>query len=206
MILVAGLGNPGKEYSLSKHNIGFMVLDELADRLGTDVRKKNFKSLCAEALLGDKKILLLKPQTYMNLSGEAVRDAAGFFKIPVKDIIVIYDEMDIPFGNIKITVGGGSAGHRGIQSIMTSLGDRNFTRIRIGIGKPVQKSETVGHVLSGFGQEEKEKIKDMLSKAADAVSEVIVRGTDSAMNKFNRKDDLKPLDHPAPKNRKEDLS
>ena len=193
MVLVVGLGNPGKGYSLSKHNIGFMVVDEISNRLGVSIEKKGFKSLYAEALKEGKKLILLKPQTYMNRSGEAVRDAAGFFKIPVGDIVVVYDEMDLPLDSIKIKVGGGSAGHKGVESIIVHLGDLGFVRVRVGIGKPVQRDKGASHVLSGFREEEREVIKDTLTKAADAVLEVIIRGVDSAMNKFNRKEDLKPV-------------
>ncbi|HEX3036053.1 MAG TPA: aminoacyl-tRNA hydrolase [Thermodesulfobacteriota bacterium] len=193
MILVVGLGNPGKDYSLSKHNVGFMAVDELATRLGVSIWKKAFKSLYSEALKEEKKLILLKPQIYMNRSGEAVRDAAGFFKIPAEDMIVVYDEMDLPLGNIKIKVGGGSAGHKGIESIIVNLGDLGFVRVRIGIGKPVQKSRGARHVLSGFRKEEMGVVKDTLTKAADAVLEIITQGVDSAMNKFNRKEDLKSV-------------
>ncbi|HSE84025.1 MAG TPA: aminoacyl-tRNA hydrolase [Thermodesulfobacteriota bacterium] len=198
MVLVVGLGNPGKEYSLSKHNIGFMVVDELAARLGVSIGKKGFKSLYTEALKEEKKLILLKPQTYMNRSGEAVRDATAFFKIPAGDIIVIYDEMDLPLGNIKIKVGGGSAGHKGIESIIVNLGDLDFIRVRVGIGKPVQKSKGASHVLSGFRDEERETIKDVLTKADDAVLEILTSGVESAMNKFNRKEDLNPANQASP--------
>ena len=187
MILVVGLGNPGKEYSLSRHNIGFMVVDELSNRLGVNLNKIEFTSLYSEAVLEEKKLILLKPQTYMNRSGKAVSETVKFFKIPLKDVIVVYDEMDIPFGSLKIKVGGGSAGHRGIESIISSVGDDDFIRVRVGIGKPVQKSEGVTHVLSRFKKEEKRMIEEVVSRAADAVWEIIVRGTESAMNKFNRK-------------------
>lgn len=188
MILVAGLGNPGKEYSSSRHNIGFMVVDEIARRLGVNIKKRGFKSLFAESFLEGKKLLLLKPQTYMNLSGEAISDAVEFFKIPLKDVIVVHDEIDLPLGSMKIKTGGGSAGHKGVQSIISRLGDSGFVRVRVGIGKPIQKSEVIDHVLSGFEGGEKRIMEDMVDRTADAVSEIILRGLDSAMNKFNRKD------------------
>lgn len=188
MILVAGLGNPGEEYSSSRHNVGFIVVDEIAKRLGISLKKKGFRSLFAEALLEEKKIILLKPQTYMNLSGDAVSDAVEFFKISLKDIIVVHDEIDLPLGSMKIKTGGGSAGHKGVRSIVNCLGDSGFVRVRVGVGKPLQKSEVIGHVLSGFGKEEKRIMEDMVVRAADAVLEIILRGLESAMNKFNRKD------------------
>ncbi len=188
MILVAGLGNPGKEYSSSRHNVGFIVIDEIAKRLGISLKKKGFRSLFAEALLEEKKIILLKPQTYMNLSGNAVSDVVEFFKISLKDIIVVHDEIDLPIGSIKIKTGGGSAGHKGVRSVINCLGDSGFVRVRVGVGKPVQKSEIIGHVLSGFEGGEKRIMEDMVARAADAVLEIILRGLESAMNKFNRKD------------------
>jgi PTH1 family peptidyl-tRNA hydrolase len=187
MILVAGLGNPGEEYSLSRHNIGFMVIDELAKRLGVKIGKKGFKSLYSEAFLEEKKLILLKPQTYMNQSGKAVLEAAGFFKIPGRDIIVVYDEMDLPLGSIKIKVGGGSAGHKGIESIIKCLVDSNFIRVRIGIGKPNHKSETIDHVLSGFRKDERKIVEDVINRAVDAISEIVLRGVESAMTKFNKR-------------------
>jgi PTH1 family peptidyl-tRNA hydrolase len=192
MILVAGLGNPGKEYSSSRHNVGFIVVDEIAKRLGISLKKKGFRSLYAEVLLEEKKLLLLKPQTYMNLSGVAVSDAIEFFKIPPKDIIVVYDEIDLPLGSIRIKTGGGSAGHKGVQSIINCLGESDFVRVRVGIGKPIQKSEIIGHVLSGFEKGEQKIMEDTVSRAADAILEIILRGLQNAMNKFNRRsEDLK---------------
>ena len=192
MILIAGLGNPGKEYSSSRHNIGFRVIDEISKRLRISLKKKSFRSHFAEALLDGKKLILLKPQTYMNLSGYAVADVVQFFKILPKELIVVYDEIDLPLGNIKIKTGGGSAGHKGVQSVINCLGDCGFVRVRVGIGKPIQKSEIIGHVLSGFEKEETKIMEDMVVRAADAVLEIILRGLESAMNKFNRKsEDLK---------------
>lgn len=188
MILVTGLGNPGKEYSSSKHNVGFIVVDEIAKRLGISLKKKGFKSLLAEAFLEEKKLILLKPQTYMNLSGDAVSDVMEFFKIPSKDVIVVHDEIDLPLGSIRIKTGGGSAGHKGVQSIINCLGHSGFARVRVGIGKPIQKSEIVGHVLSGFEKDGKKIMEDVVVRAADAVLEIILLGLHSAMNKFNRKD------------------
>jgi PTH1 family peptidyl-tRNA hydrolase len=125
----------------------------------------------------------------MNRSGKAVSEFVGFFKILPGDVILVYDEMDLPLGNLKIKVGGGSAGHKGIESIITALGDDSFTRVRVGIGKPGQKSETVNHVLSKFQKDEKKIVEDALGRAADAVLEIMARGVESAMNKFNRKPD-----------------
>ena len=189
MILVVGLGNPGKKYSLSKHNIGFMVVDELAKRLGVSLNGTGSTSLYGEALFEEEKIVFLKPQTYMNRSGKAVSEFVGFYKIPPGNIISVYDELDLPLGNLKIKMGGGSAGHKGIESIITALGDDSFIRVRVGIGKPGQRSETVNHVLSSFNKDEIKMVEDALGRAADAVLEIATRGVESAMNKFNRKPD-----------------
>ena len=190
MILVAGLGNPGKGYASSRHNIGFIVIDELAKGFGVGLKKKGFKSHYVQESLEDKKLILLKPDTFMNRSGEAISEAAEFFKIPAKDIIVVYDEMDLSLGSIKVKVGGGSAGHKGIQSIINSLGDSDFIRVRAGIGKPIQKSEVVDHVLSQFEKEEKKLAKELIVRAADAVIEIVLRGAESAMNMFNKKPEV----------------
>jgi PTH1 family peptidyl-tRNA hydrolase len=189
MILAVGLGNPGKAYSRSKHNLGFMVVDEVASRIGATLSKKGFAALYGEAVHEEKKLLLLKPQTYMNRSGQSVSQAAEFFKITAEEIIVVYDEMDLPLGNLKIRLGGGSAGHKGIESIIGHLGDDNFVRVRLGIGKPGEKSKAVSHVLSQFTKEENSIIEGMVNRAADAVLEVIANGVESAMNKFNKKND-----------------
>ena len=189
MILVVGLGNPGKAYSRSKHNLGFMVVDEVASRIGATLSKKGFTALYGEVVQEEKKLLLLKPQTYMNRSGQSVSQAAEFFKISAQDIIVVYDEMDLPLRNLKIRRGGGSAGHKGIESIIAHLGDDNFVRVRVGIGKPEDKSKTVNHVLSHFTKEESSILEGVVNRAADAVLEIIARGVESAMNKFNKKND-----------------
>jgi PTH1 family peptidyl-tRNA hydrolase len=164
-----------------------MAVDELAKRLRISIKKKGLRSPYTEASLEEKKLVLLKPQTYMNRSGEAVLDAVGFFKIPVKNIIVVHDEIDLPLGNIKVKVGGGSAGHKGIQSMISHLGDSGFMRVRVGIGKPTEKPDVINHVLSSFKKEEEKIIKDVITRAADAVLEIILRGVESAMNKFNIK-------------------
>jgi PTH1 family peptidyl-tRNA hydrolase len=187
MILVVGLGNPGKAYSRSKHNLGFMVVDEVATRIGATLDKKGFAALYGEAVQEQKKLLLLKPQTYMNRSGQSVSQAAEFFKVTAQDIIVVYDEMDLQLGSLRIKLGGGSAGHKGIESIINHLGDDNFVRVRVGIGKPVQKLDAVSHVLSSFKKGEKNIINEMINRAADATLEIIANGVESAMNKFNKR-------------------
>ena len=185
MYLVVGLGNPGLKYSGTKHNIGFNVVDSLAERLRAEGWKKRFKGACAEGRSGEKKILMLKPETYMNRSGESVLEALRYYNIPESDLIVIHDEMDLPFGQLRVKSAGGSAGHNGIASITHLIGSGGYQRVRVGIAKPAYKKETVNYVLSGFSKAEKEVLEDVVYRAADAVLEIIENGPASAMNKFN---------------------
>lgn len=187
MILVVGLGNPGKEYTLTKHNVGFLVIDELGNRVGVDITKSKFQSLCGEGFLESEKMLLLKPQTYMNRSGGAVFSASDFYKIPPENIIVVHDEMDIALGRIMIKPGGGSAGNNGIKSIISSLGSKDFIRVRIGIGKPDAKSDGANHVLSNFSKSESDVVEESIQTASDAVLEIVSNGLEKAMNKYNVK-------------------
>lgn len=187
MKLVVGLGNPGKEYTLTKHNVGFLVIDELGKRAEIDIQKSKFQSLCGDGYLEGNKILLLKPQTYMNRSGGAVFSASGFYKIPSENIIVVHDEMDISLGRIMIKPGGGSAGNNGIKSIISSLGSKDFIRVRIGIGKPNAKTDGANHVLSNFSKSESTMVEESIQTAADAVLEIINSGLEKAMNKYNVK-------------------
>jgi PTH1 family peptidyl-tRNA hydrolase len=190
-MLVVGLGNPGKEYTLTKHNVGFLVVDELGKRVGIDIQKSKFQSLYGEGFLEGNKILLLKPQTYMNRSGGAVSSASDFYKIPPENIIVIHDEMDISLGRIMIKPRGGSAGNNGIKSIISSLGSKDFIRVRIGIGKPNAKSDGVNHVLSNFNKSESAMVEESIQTAADAVLEIMNNGLEKAMNKYNVKSENK---------------
>jgi len=185
MILVVGLGNPGSEYASTKHNLGYLAVDEIGKRVGIDLKKKKFNGVFGEGSLNNDKLLLLKPETYMNRSGESVSSAVNFYHIPTKNIIVVHDELDLPTGTVRIKAGGGSAGHKGVVSIIGELGSGDFVRIRIGIGKPRSKSSTVSHVLSQFKKEENELVQESVLRAADAVLEIIRHGLRKAMNKFN---------------------
>jgi len=188
MYLVAGLGNPGREYERTRHNVGFLVADELARRFGVSVWKTEFKSYKAESYFNNEKIVLLKPLTYMNLSGEALREVVRYYKIDIENVIVIHDELDIRFGRVKVKSGGGSAGNKGIESIIHLLGTRDFQRIRVGIGKPLGGKEIVSHVLSKFASDEKEELEEIIITAADAAIEILKNGINSALNKFNPKE------------------
>jgi PTH1 family peptidyl-tRNA hydrolase len=161
--LIAGLGNPGREYLMNRHNIGFMAIDALADEYGIGGDKTLFQSVVRSAVIDKKNVFLQKPQTFMNLSGEAVGAAARFYKIPIENVVVIHDEIAIPHGEVRIKQGGGAAGHNGLKSIDQHLGN-NYWRIRLGIGHPGEKSRVSGHVLGNFKAEEEEWLVPMLQK------------------------------------------
>lgn len=183
MYIIAGLGNPGREYERTRHNVGFMVIDELAKKLGIRVTKLKFKSLVGEGNVKGEKIILLKPQTFMNLSGEALYEAVNFYKINLENVIVVYDDKDLDVGKIRIRKKGSSGGHNGMNSIIYLLNSEEFPRVRIGIGNPGE--DLVNHVLGEFTEEEKKIIKQATEKAAEAVIDIIENGIEHAMNKFN---------------------
>lgn len=185
MTLVVGLGNPGKKYTKTKHNVGFLVIDEIGEKVGIELNKKKFKGIYGEGAVNGGKLLLLKPETYMNLSGEAVSSIKNFYDIPADNIIVVHDEMDLELGIIRIKSGGGSAGHNGIKSIISRIGSDDFKRVRIGIGKPFVKDEGADHVLKGFKGDEGKIIQDTIARAAEAVLCIMSEGLEKAMNKYN---------------------
>lgn len=184
-ILVVGLGNPGEKYAGNRHNIGFMVIDHLSEIKHIGINKTKFKSSYGSGLIDNKKIHLIKPSTYMNKSGEAVKETTNFFKIPVENVIVVHDEMDLPLGKVKVKQGGGTAGHNGLRSIEQNLGSGNFKRVRIGVGKPQNKSSRTGYLLSDFSPQEYDIINESVDTAAKAVIEIITGNVSTAMNKFN---------------------
>jgi len=183
MYLVVGLGNPGRDYEKTRHNVGFEVIDRLAEKLGVNVNKIKFKGLFGEGIFDNKKVLLLKPSTFMNLSGESLIEAVEFYKINVENIIVVYDDVDIDVGRLRIRPSGSDGGHNGMKSIIYHLQDNKFPRVRIGIGKP--KFDMVSHVLGKFSKEEEALIEKVVDVASDAVLEIIKNGIQSAMNKYN---------------------
>lgn len=185
MMVVVGLGNPGKQYTHTKHNVGFLTLDAVGARVGIEIKKNKFQSLSGEAVIEGKKVLLLKPQTYMNRSGEAVSSACDFYKVPPENIIVVHDEMDLALGRIMIKPSGGSAGNNGIKSIIAHLGTKDFIRVRIGIGKPRGESDGANHVLSNFSKSERKMVEDSIKTASDAIIDIIGGGPEKAMNKYN---------------------
>lgn len=187
MKLVIGLGNPGNQYQNHRHNVGYMILDRLAKKLEVELDIKKKKTVFGRAKHGKIEYLLLKPLTFMNLSGEAALYMASFMKISVEDIIVIYDDMNIPVGTFKITVGGSDGGHNGVKSIADSLKSDGFTRIRVGIGRPKHGEEVSDFVLSPFTKEERQKIRDISENIVEAAKTALFESADNAMNKFNKK-------------------
>lgn len=193
MWLVVGLGNPGAGYASHRHNVGFMAADLLAERLRADSFRDKFSGSWTKASHGGEDLVLLKPQTFMNLSGQSVQPAAAFFKVPVSNILVLHDELDVPFGEVRLKLGGGHAGHNGLRSMIQSLGSPDFARVRIGIGRPPPgfRGEVADYVLSGFDASERAEIGDVLRRAADSVLDVLARGLTPAMNKQNTKAPVK---------------
>jgi PTH1 family peptidyl-tRNA hydrolase len=185
VLLVVGLGNPGREYEDTRHNIGFIVVDEIARRLGGQWKDK-FGGQIAQTARGDRQLVLLKPMEYMNLSGHATQRTASFFKIAANDILVVHDDIDLPFGDVRVKVGGGHGGHNGLRSITEQLGPA-FMRVRCGVGKPASKEKVVGHVLGGFSKEEQKELPFFVQAAADAVELVVTKGPVAAMNHANQK-------------------
>lgn len=185
--LIIGLGNPGLRYEPTRHNIGFMALLKLAGGLEIALKQKSFDSLWGRGTIGGKKVLLAMPQTFMNLSGTSVRQLQSFFKMNISNLIVIHDDLDLPFGAIRLKAGGGNAGHKGLASIESNLGTSEFVRVRLGIGKPVDKSRIEGYVLEPFGKEEKNVLPEVLSRAADASAEIVLNGLQIAISKYQTK-------------------
>ena len=187
MNLVVGLGNPGPEYQDNRHNLGFKVVDELLTRAGGNAPRAKFGAELAEVTLVGERVLLCKPMEYMNLSGQAVARVAGFWKVPVSEVVVVHDELDLPFGRLKLGAGGGHGGHNGIRSLLADLGDASFTRVRVGVGRPTPGHDPANYLLSNFSRAEAKELPDLIGTAADAVEEVVKRGLTAAMNKFNGK-------------------
>ncbi len=187
MKMIAGLGNPGSEYAKTKHNVGFMYLDALAEHLGATDWRNKYDALVAEARIGSEKVLLVKPLTYMNESGRAIGPLMNFYKLDPEDLIVAHDDMDIPVGTVRIRKKGSAGGHNGMKSILYHVGDENFPRIRIGIGRPLPGWTVVKHVLAPFAPEDVEKIQEAVKYLVPAAECIITEGADMAMNKFNPK-------------------
>ena len=185
MYLVVGLGNPEGEYSNSRHNMGFDTINKIAEKLDVKISREKYKGLYGETTINNEKVILLKPQTYMNLSGDSIIQFKNFYKIPDENIIIIYDDMDIEKGNIKIRKQGGPGSHNGMKSVIDVLNTDVFPRIRIGIGKPMFKEMTIAYVLEKISKEEREILDKPIDKAADATIDIIEKGIDKTMNMYN---------------------
>ncbi len=184
MRLVVGLGNPGRRYELSRHNVGFRCLDELARRWGVAAWRRAFGALVGAGYFESRRLLLAKPQTFMNLSGEAVGPLLRYFGLVPGEMLVIYDDMDLPLGKLRIRLHGSSGGHRGVESIIAALGTNQFPRLRIGIGRGAGL-EAADYVLGRFGEAEEPVVAEALTRAADAVEMIVRDGLAAAMNRYN---------------------
>ena len=187
MYLIAGLGNPTREYDKTRHNVGFSVIDVLADKYNIDVSDRKHKALCGKGIIEGEKVLLLKPQTFMNLSGESIREAVDYYKIDPEEIIVIYDDISLDVGQLRIRKKGSAGGHNGIKSIISHLGHDAFLRIKIGVGEKPRGYDLADYVLGHFEGEDKEKMEEAYEKAVQAVRMALHGDVCEAMNQFNRK-------------------
>lgn len=185
MKMIAGLGNPGAEYAQTKHNVGFMLVDALADRLKAPAWKEDFFSAVTEVRIGGEKVFLVKPLTYMNNSGEAVGPMLSYYKMTADDLTVVHDDMDIPAGTVRIRKKGSSGGHNGIKSIIAHVGGENFARVRIGVGRPPAGWTVINHVLAPFLAEDAPKIREAISYLLPAVECIVTDGVELAMNRYN---------------------
>ena len=183
MKLIVGLGNPGKKYEHTRHNMGFDVVDLFSELSQIDIDKESFKGLVGRGKVFDEDVFLLKPQTFMNLSGESVREIVSYFKIPLEDIIVVYDDMALAPGKIRLRPGGSSGGHKGIQNIIDNLGSQEIKRIRVGIGEPTY--DTIDYVLSKPTKEERVLIDEAIVNSANAIKDILKDNFDKAMTKYN---------------------
>jgi peptidyl-tRNA hydrolase, PTH1 family len=187
--IVVGLGNPGREYAATRHNLGFMVVDELARRLAASHGRSRFRSVLVEAFDEGQKIALVKPQTYMNLSGSSVREVLGWYKSSITELLVVVDDIDLPFSAMRLRPRGGSGGHNGLKSIIAELGTEEFSRLRIGIGRGA--GQATRQVLTRFSREEERQLPDIIGSAADCVLEWEREGIINAMNRCNRTPETK---------------
>lgn len=185
MFLVVGLGNPEEDYKNTRHNMGFDTINKLANQYNIEINKKKFKGLCGTGIIENEKVILLKPQTFMNLSGESIKEAMDFYKIKSENLIVIYDDIDIEPGIIKIRKKGGPGGHNGMKSVIAEINSENFPRVRVGIGKPERKGQLIEYVIGAMSEEDRKILDNATTKGKDAIIEILKNGVDIAMNKFN---------------------
>lgn len=196
MYVIVGLGNPGREYADTKHNVGFRVIDKLADQYNIDVSKFKHKAFIGDGMISGKKVLLVKPQTYMNLSGESVKEIMSFYKVPIENMIVIYDDTSLELGMIRIREKGSAGGHNGIKNIISHMGTDTFNRVKVGIGEKPNGWDLADYVLAKFTEDEKAGIESGIDKASQAAGIFISLGIKDAMNKFNAKQKIKAKKEP----------
>lgn len=187
MKIIVGLGNPGPRYALNRHNLGFIVVDALGEELGVKVSRRSCQALTGTATFGGERVLLAKPQTFMNRSGNSVAELLNYMKADPSDLVVVHDDLDLPLGGIKVRKSGGDGGHNGIASIIASLGTGSFVRVKLGVGRPPAWQDPADYVLSGFLPEEEDTAQETAARAVDAVLTIIQGGADKAMNQFNKK-------------------
>ena len=185
MFLIVGLGNPENDYANTRHNMGVNVINELSKKYNIDVNKSKFKGLFGNGVVNGEKVILLKPQTFMNLSGESVKEVMDFYKITSDEIIVIYDDIDLDPGVIRIRKSGGPGTHNGMKSVVHFVGNQDFARVRVGIGKPIEHENLIEYVIGAIPDSAKEELEKGVKLAADAVDVILKQNIDVAMNKFN---------------------
>jgi PTH1 family peptidyl-tRNA hydrolase len=183
--VLVGLGNPGREYRQTRHNVGFMVIDELCQQFNLHLSRMQAKALVGNGILEGRKVILAKPQTFMNLSGKSVASLVKFYKIPLSQLLIVLDDLDLPLGMLRMRPGGGSAGNKGLMSIIEYLGTEEFPRMRLGIGRPPGQKNGADYVLENFQNGDMELVKEVLAKASKAAQTFIANGIDQAMNQFN---------------------
>ncbi|GAA1197721.1 aminoacyl-tRNA hydrolase [Prauserella alba] len=184
-VLLAGLGNPGPRYAGNRHNVGFMVLDELASRLGGKFKAHKSGAEIIEGRLGDRKVVLAKPRSYMNLSGGPIVGAARFYKVDASGLVVIHDELDVDYGSLRLKLGGGDNGHNGLRSITKSFGTKEYFRVRFGVGRPPGRMDAADFVLKDFSTTERRELPLNVDRCADAVEELVSRGLTAAQNAYH---------------------
>ena len=185
MYIIAGLGNPTKEYEKTRHNVGFEVIDRLAKEYDIDVMTAKHKALCGKGTIEGQNVILAKPLTFMNLSGESVRELSVYYKVPPENCIIVYDDISLDVGRLRVRAKGSAGGHNGIKSIIARLGGENFPRVRVGIGDKPKGKDLADYVLGRFSKQEAEVMDTAYDNAVKAIAAIIAEGVDSAMNKFN---------------------
>ena len=185
MYIIAGLGNPGEKYDNTRHNAGFLTIDALADRYGIDVREKAHKALIGKGVIEGQKVILAKPQTYMKLSGESIRALVDYYKVTQEELVIIFDDISLEPGQLRIRKKGSAGGHNGLKSIIAHLGPQEFTRIKVGVGEKPPRMDLADYVLGRFAKEEQDTMKEAFETAAKAAVAIMTEGADAAMNQYN---------------------